>query len=109
MVARSIVRRSGWCMRLAVAGSSARRLALLRAMRRREVTQRGEAEIVVRHRIGKDRRPYAALAGAPVDPGRRDSHSICRNMIVEQALRHVEQIALANAVGIEACDKILEI
>ena len=62
-----------------------------------EVAQRREAEIEARRRIGRRRRPCPTLVMTPVDPGRRNAHPVGRGMVVEQALRDMQQLALVDA------------
>src|SRR3954468_7382055 len=104
-----MVRRSGRGMRRAVAASRAKRLALLGAVGRSEFAKRGKAEIEVRNWIRQHRGPGAGLSCAAVDPCRRDAHPVRWRMVVEQALCDVEEVALADAVGVQAGEQILEI
>src|SRR4051794_20661172 len=74
-----------------------------------ELAKRGKAEIVMGRWIGHYGGSATGLAMPPIDPHRGNSHSVCRHVVVKEALRDVKEFPFADTLIPRAGQKILEI
>src|SRR5258705_10121948 len=83
--------------------------ACLGAVRRRHLAEAGEAEVDLRHAAGVAGCPKAALGMAPVDPAGAQPDLVRRLVVVEEALRSVQDLALLDAEAGERLQHVREV
>src|SRR4051794_19257187 len=78
-------------------------------MGRRHLAEAGEAEVIARLTLGPWCRAPAVPAVPTVDPGGRKRGAPRRDVVVEQALRRVQDLALAVAERGEPLQQVVEV